>query len=55
MDREQIRSLLEEINSKLFLLEGDEDKSSRQKILDELLERESSPIKRLAEMFGIKI
>ena len=55
MNHDLIRLLLVEINSKLFLLEGEKKRSSRQKILDELLEDEASPIKQLARLFEITI
>ena len=55
VDHNKVQLLLKELNSKLFLLEGERKSSVRQLILDSLLEEEESPIKELARILGVKI
>ena len=53
VDKEEVRELLVEVNTKLFLLEGEEDSKKRQVLLDYLLESDESPIKSLARIHGV--
>jgi len=53
VDKEEVRDLLGEVNTKLFLLEGEEDSMKRQVILDYLLESKESPIKSLARILEV--
>jgi len=55
IDKEEVRVLLGEVNTKLFLLEGEENSQKRQVILDYLLEDEGSPIKSLERILEIGI
>ena len=55
IDHDEIRFLLEGINTKLFILEGEEERIERQKIIDFLLESKGSPIKQLAKIFKVDI
>ena len=55
VDYDKIRSLLEEINKKIFLLEGEEDIYIRQKIANDLLEDNEGELKQLFKIFKVDI
>lgn len=55
VDHDQIKFLLEKINVKLLLLEGEEDLHTRQKIVNNLFEENEGELKQLAKILGVKM
>lgn len=55
VDHDVVQKLFKEINRNLSLLEIEKEVTFQRRVLDELLENDSGPLKQLAKIFKVDI